>query len=61
MSATARCAYKYSKLEKSYIQQNKIYDPYSHTVHPHNFLSKNHFEVEEQAKKDKFKSDNEAV
>ncbi len=61
ISATSRNAQKYMKLEKSYIQQNKIYDPYSHTVHPHHFLSKQHFEVEEQAKKDKLKQEVEQV
>ena len=49
------------KIEKSYIQQNKIYDPYSHTMHPHHFLSKQHFEVEEQAKKDKINDEIKTV
>lgn len=40
ISNTAKSAVKYMKLEKLYIQNNKIHDPYSHTMHPHHFLSK---------------------
>jgi hypothetical protein len=43
------------RLEKSYIQYNKVFDPYSHTLHPHHFLSKQHFEVEEQVKREKLR------
>lgn len=40
VSNAAKSAVKYMKLEKSYLQQNKVYDPYSHTLYPHHFLSK---------------------
>jgi hypothetical protein len=49
------------KLEKSYISQNKVYDPYSHTLHPHHFMQNQHFEVEELAKRDKLLQELEAV
>jgi hypothetical protein len=49
------------KLEKSYISQNKVYDPYSHTLHPHHFMQNQHFEVEEVAKRDKLMQELEAV
>lgn len=38
ISSAAKSAVKYMKLEKYYISQNKVYDPYSHTLHPHHFL-----------------------
>ena len=39
------------KLERLYISHNQEYDPYSHTLHPHELLSNQHFEVVYQAKK----------
>ena len=38
MSATAKSAVKYMKFEKHYMQYNKVYDPYSHTLYPHHFV-----------------------
>ena len=61
ISAAAKSAVKYMKLEKYYISQNKAYDPYSHTLHPHHFLQNQHFEVEELAKRDKLISEIEQV
>jgi hypothetical protein len=43
----AKSAVKYMRLEKHYMSQNKVYDPYSHTLYPHHFLQNHHFEVEE--------------
>lgn len=48
------------KLEKHYMSQNKVYDQYSHTLHPHHFLQNQHFEVEEQAKRDKLSQEYDA-
>lgn len=47
MSLAAKSAVKYMKLERHYMSQNKVYDPYSHTLHPHHFLQNQQFEVEE--------------
>lgn len=33
------CAQKYMRLERLYISQNQEYDPYSHTLHPHELAS----------------------
>lgn len=32
-------AQKYMKLERLYISHNQEYDPYSHTLHPHELLA----------------------
>jgi hypothetical protein len=39
------------KLERLYISHNQEYDPYSHTLHPHELLANQHFEVVYQAKR----------
>eukprot|EP00347_Sterkiella_histriomuscorum_P010775 403374964 len=57
VSNAAKAAVKYMKSEKQYICQNKTYDPFSHTVHPHQVLQTQHFEIEEAAKRDKFIKD----
>jgi hypothetical protein len=46
-----RLSKRYNKLEKMYVSQNKVFDPYSYSLHSHPFLSKHHFEVQMQARK----------
>ena len=41
----ARLARRYIKLERGYQTYNKEYDPYSHTMHPHQILNSHFFEV----------------
>ena len=36
---------RYMKLERLYLQENREYDSYSHTMHEHQFLGNNFFEV----------------
>ena len=61
MSLAAKSSVKYMKLERHYMSQNKVYDPYSHTLHPHHFLQNQQFEVEELAKRDKLQAEFESV
>ena len=49
------------RLERLYISQNQEYDPYSHTLHPHELLSTQHFEVLYQAKRRKEQGPDEAL
>lgn len=49
------------KLERVYLQQNKEYDNYSHTMHTHQFLTSHFFEVSSQAKDQKLKKDIEGL
>ena len=53
MESPSSCAQKYMKLERLYISQNQEYDPYSHTQHPHELLTTQHFEVSYQAKRER--------
>ena len=48
---------RYMKLERIYLQQNKEYDSYAHTMHTHQFLTTHFFEVTSQAKEAKLKKD----
>jgi uncharacterized Zn finger protein len=62
MSSAMKSSLKYMKLEKYYMSQNKVYDPYSHTLHIEQFSNSSlYFEVEELAKKDKLASEIESV
>ena len=49
------------KLERYYISQNQDYDPYSHTQHPHELLTTQHFEVTYQAKRERERRPDEAL
>jgi len=49
------------KLERLYISQNQDYDPYSHTQHPHELLTTQHFEVSYQAKRERERRQDEAL
>ena len=53
VESPSSCAQKYMKLERLYISQNQEYDPYSHTQHPHELLTTQHFEVSYQAKRER--------
>jgi hypothetical protein len=48
---------RYMKLERVYLQQNKEYDCYAHTMHTHQFLTTHFFEVSNLAKDIKLKND----
>ena len=52
---------RYMKLERIYLQQNKEYDNYAHTMHTHQFLTTHFFEVSCQAKEAKLKKDIEGL
>jgi len=49
------------RLERFYISQNQEYDPYSHTQHPHELLTTQHFEVSYQAKREQERKPDEAL
>lgn len=49
------------RLERFYISQNQEYDPYSHTQHPHELLTTQHFEVSYQAKREQERQPDEAA
>ena len=49
------------KLERYYISQNQDYDPYSHTQHPHELLTTQHFEVTYQGKRERERRPDEAL
>jgi hypothetical protein len=49
------------RLERFYISQNQEYDPYSHTQHPHELLTTQHFEVSYQAKREQERQADEAT
>ncbi len=55
MSPASNCATKYMKLEKNAIQYNKVSDPFSHSLHPHQLLATKHFEKEEEEKAEKIR------
>ena len=55
--SVTRLARRYIKLERTYQNYNKEYDPYSHTLHPHQILNSHFFEVNQQAKEDQHKDE----
>ena len=61
VESPSSCAQKYMKLERLYISQNQDYDPYSHTQHPHELLTTQHFEVSYQAKRERERRQDEAL
>jgi len=61
VESPSSCAQKYMKLERLYISQNQDYDPYSHTQHPHELLTMQHFEVTQQAKRERERQQDEAL
>lgn len=61
MESPSTCAQKYAKLERLYISQNQDYDPFSHTQHPHELLTMQHFEVTQQAKRERERQQDEAL
>lgn len=44
-SSIVKLTKRYMKLERVYLQQNKKFDSYSHTIHTHQFLTSHFFEV----------------
>ena len=52
---------RYMKLERIYLQQNREYDSYSHTMHTHQFLETNYFEVISEARDIKLKKEVEQL
>ena len=61
VESPSSCAQKYMKLEKLYISQNQDYDPFSHTQHPHELLITQHFEVTQQARRERERQQDEAL
>lgn len=56
-----RIAKRYNKLERIYQAYNKDYDPYTHTLHPHQVFNSHFFEVSQQAKEDQQKEEVEQM
>lgn len=56
-----RIAKRYNKLERIYQAYNKEYDPYTHTLHPHQVFNSHFFEVSQQAKEDQQKEEIEQM
>jgi len=61
VESPSSCAQKYMKLERLYISQNQDYDPYSHTQHPHELLTTQHFEVSYRAKRERERRQDEVL
>lgn len=61
VESPSSCAQKYMKLERLYISQNQDYDPFSHTQHPHELLTIQHFEVTQQAKRERERQQDEVL
>jgi len=55
--ALQRLTKQYVKLERTYLNQNKDYDPYSNTMHPHQLLNNHYFEINMQAKEERVKTE----
>ena len=48
---------QYCKMERMYLYQNKDYDPYSNTMHTHQLLNKQYFEVNMQSKEERVRAE----
>ena len=60
-TSISRISKRYNKLERMYQLYNKEYDPYTHTLHPHQVFNSHFFEVSQQAKEDQHKDEIEAM
>ena len=52
-----RIAKRYSKLERIYQGNSREFDPYTHTLHPHQVFNSHFFEVSQQAKEEQQKDE----